>query len=733
MADTDSGLFDGTLRGTVARIVFENRESGWAVIHFETEGGTAVGTVVGPLAPVFVGEFLEIEGEWQNDSRWGRQFRARASVPADPTSEEGTQRYLASGVVPGIGPELARRLVARFGAETLTVLDEEPQRLLQVRGIGAKRLELIREGWQAKSAERQGRIFLQGHGLGAALAQRVLRAWGDEAVARVRRDPYGLIDEIPGIGFRTADDLALRVGLAEDAGERLGAGVIHALRTAAGSGHCYLPQDELINSAAKLLKLEDGDSLDDVVSSLAVRGYVVVEPSGDSTSRVWDRRMHAAECRVAARLAEMIADTPEHDGDRVQQALEIVEQRLHIQLDEHQRRAVENALLHSVLVVTGGPGTGKTTLIRAVVGCADRLDLSVALAAPTGRAAKRMEQATDQEARTLHRWLEYRFDTGFGRDEDNPLDADLIIVDEVSMVDLSLMDALVGALKPGARLLLVGDADQLPPVGPGAVLRDLLDAEVVPSARLQVIFRQAQASDIVSNAHRINAGELPESGLVDRDQADAPATDFYLIHPDDSEHAADLVKRVVTRRLPERFGLEARRDIQVLAPMHRGTAGVSSLNAMLQDALNPGMSTARPESPVLRVGDRVMQLRNDYDREVFNGDIGHVFALEEGSVSVDFDGRLVGYGREEAGELTLAYASTVHKSQGSEYPGVVVVLMPEHHVMLQRNLLYTALTRAAQVAVLVAEPRALRRAVRNASPAARNTALHERLQEELRQ
>ena len=727
-SDADADLFDGTLRGTVAHVVFENRESGWAVVHFEAEGEAGAATVIGSLSPVFVGEYLEIAGEWQNDSRWGRQFKARTAVPIDPTSAEGTRRYLSSGVVPGIGPELARRLVAKFGTATLRILDEEPQRLLKVRGIGAKRLAQIQEGWQAKSVERQGRVFLQGHGLGAALAQRVLRAWGDETVTRVRRDPYGLIDDVAGIGFRTADDLALSIGVAPDASQRLAAGVLHALQVAAGAGHCFMPAGDLGAAAAKLLQIDDGAALEQVVEDLVGRGHLVVEPppAGSDAWRVWDRRLHAAECRVSSRLAELTLTPTTTAPERVRAALEVVEERLHIELAEQQRLAVENALVQSLLVVTGGPGTGKTTLIQSVVACAERLDLSVALAAPTGRAAKRMEQATDHEARTLHRWLEYRFDTGFGRDADNPLTADLVVVDEMSMVDLQLMDALVKALKPGARLLLVGDADQLPPVGPGAVLRDLVCTPTVPSARLDVIFRQAQASQIVRNAHRINEGEMPASPS----ESDGPS-DFYLIEPEDSEHAADLVTRLVTRRLPQRFGIDPRRDIQVLAPMHRGKCGVSALNAMLQDALNPAAAQARPEAPQLRSGDRVMQLRNDYDKEVFNGDIGHVFALDDESVSVDFDGRLVGYRREDASELALAYASTVHKSQGSEYPGVVVVLMPEHHVMLQRNLLYTALTRAAKVAVLVASPKALRRAVGNASPAARNTALAHRLAEEI--
>lgn len=728
MTEAGADLFEGTLRGTVARVVFENPENGWAVVHFEPDNEVAPATVVGALAPVFVGEYLEIEGEWQTDRRWGRQFKARTAVPAEPTSVEGTRRYLSSGVVPGIGPELARRLVAKFGSDTLRVLDEEPDRLRSVKGIGAKRLAQIREGWQTKTLERQGRVFLQGHGLGAALAQRVLRAWGDETIGRIRRDPYALIDEVRGVGFRTADDLALRIGIAATASQRLAAGVMHALQVAAGAGHCFMPASDLGAAAAKLLQIDDAVALEKVVEDLVERGHLVVErpAAGSDHWRVWDRRLHAAECRVSARLGELAGSPAATAQERVSGALEVVEQRLHIDLADEQRDAVERALMSSLLVVTGGPGTGKTTLIRAVVACAERLDLTIALAAPTGRAAKRMAQATDHEAKTLHRWLEFRFDTGFGRDEDNPLTADLVVVDEMSMVDLQLMDALIRALKPGARLLLVGDADQLPPVGPGAVLRDLVRSESVPAARLKTIFRQAQESDIVSNAHRINAGEMPASS----DDSDG-VSDFYLIEPDDADHAANLVKRLVTRRLPQRFGIDPRRDVQVLAPMHRGTGGVSALNAMLQDALNPGDTAARPEAPRLRQGDRVMQLRNDYDKEVFNGDIGHVFALDEDSVSVDFDGRLVGYSREAASDLTLAYASTVHKSQGSEYPAVVVVLLPEHHIMLQRNLLYTALTRAAKVAVLVAAPKALRRAVRNASPAGRNTALTERVDKEI--
>jgi exodeoxyribonuclease V alpha subunit len=728
LTDAPEELFADPLRGTVARVVFENPDSGWAVIHFEPDGEAAVATVVGPLAPVFVGECLEIDGTWETDRRWGRQFRARGSVPADPASAEGARRYLASGVVPGIGPELARRLVARFGEDTMRVLDEEPDRLSQVRGIGAKRLAQIKEAWQEKSAERQARIFLQGHGLGAALAQRVLQAWGPETVPRVKREPYQLIREIPGVGFRTADDLALRLGIGAEAPQRIAAGILHALAAAAGAGHCFLPAAELMQATTKLLQFEDDAAITDVVASLRHAGRLVVEAGAaeENSDRIWYAPMHEAECRVAERLAALVRTAGAHP-DRIEAALAVVEQRLHIDLAPEQRRAVQSAFEQALMVVTGGPGTGKTTLVRAIVGCAERLDLEVALAAPTGRAAKRLEQATSHPAKTLHRLLEYRFDTGFGRDEENPLEADLVVVDEMSMVDLNLMDALTGALRPDARLLLVGDADQLPPVGPGAILRDLTESSDLPVLRLQTVFRQAQASEIVVNAHRINAGELPVA-----DAAAIGETDFYLIEPTDSEHAADLVRRVVTQRLPRRFGLDASHDVQVLAPMHRGRVGVAALNAMLQDALNPGAEPARAEAPSLRAGDRVMQLRNDYDREVFNGDIGHVYARTDDELTVDFEGRLVGYSREDTRDLALAYASTVHKSQGSEYAGVVVVLMEEHHIMLQRNLLYTALTRARDVAVLVSTRKALGRAVRNASPAVRYTALRERLAEEIR-
>jgi exodeoxyribonuclease V alpha subunit len=724
-----AGADEVTLDGTLERFVFRNEESSFTVARLATAGHQQV-TIVGELVGVTEGLPLRLRGRWVDDRKFGRQFRVATYQLRAPETLIGIERFLGSGIIPGIGAELARRLVGHFGMDTLEVIDRAPQRLVEVPGIGAARAGKLAAAFAAQRHVQDVMVFLRGHGVSAAFAARIVKKYGKDAINVVRANPYRLAHEIWGIGFRTADAIAEKLGIARDAPERLEAGLLHALETSAEDGHMHLPDDELIAAAAELLGVA-ADRLAPRLAALEHHRLVVREVlghRGPCTMLPW---AHDAEVGSAARLGELIRTPARGLSLDIHAAIHAFEAVTGVVLADQQRRAVQAALVDKCTVITGGPGVGKTTIVKAIVHLAKLVHRRVALAAPTGRAAKRLGEATVMEAMTIHRLLEFApHDGGFQRGPENPIDADLVVIDEASMVDAQLFASLMAALRPGAQLVLVGDIDQLPSVGAGAVLADVIGSDAAAVIRLTEIFRQAAASQIVVSAHAINHGELP---VLDAPRAgDAGATsDFYFISRDDAEAARATIVELVAERIPARFGFDAVAEIQVLAPMHRGELGTASLNRALQDRLNPaagGPELSRGER-VFRRGDKVMQLRNDYDKAVFNGDIGVIAAIDGdgGTLSVEFDGRLVPYERAELDQLTHAYAVSIHKSQGSEYAAVVIPLVTQHYMMLQRSLLYTAVTRGKKLVVIVGSKRAVALAVRNADARRRYTWLAERV------
>ena len=703
-----------TVEGVVERIVFESAETGFFVARLTAEGKPDPVTFVGNLLPISPGETVRITGRWVEDKRFGRQIRVTACETVLPATVNGIEKYLGSGLVEGIGPVYAKRLVDTFGVETLRVIDEQPQRLRRVPGIGEKRAAQIRQAWARQKAVRSIMIFLQGHGIGAALAAKIYKHYGDSAIAILRENPYQLAEDIAGIAFRNADKIARELGIAKDALARRQAGLLHVLRESAGNGHVCLPLESLKADTAALLEVPEA-ALDEALAALESDRRTVRE-------REWIflGPLHAAECGCADRLNRLFATPPELPPiENTENALKYAERAQQITLSPEQREAIRAALAAKVMVITGGPGTGKTTVLKSLLAIYEKKSAVYVLAAPTGRAAKRMQEATGRPARTIHRLLEFSPQSnGFTRNEYNPLHAELVVIDEASMIDVTLMHHLLKALPAYAKLILVGDVDQLPSVGPGNVLMDIIASARFPVVRLKTVFRQASESGIISNAHRINVGERPQFN----------STDFFFIEREDPGQALETVLEVVSKRLPERFNLDPCADIQVLAPMHRGETGVARLNETLQAALNPrGAPVSRRG---LRVGDKVMQLRNNYELEVFNGDIGTITRCSEEDRVIEVaydDARDVLYGFDDLDELTLAYAATIHKSQGSEYPAVVLALLPQHYMMLHRNVLYTAVTRAKRLVVVVGTMKAVAMAVRNNAIARRNTRLTERL------
>src|SRR6266566_372065 len=762
-----------TLEGSVENIVFRNEDNHYTVARFRPKDSGRLFrddlmTIVGMLPGIHVGELLKVEGEWEKDPRYGRQLHVTNFTQRLPASTEGIIRYLSSGLIKGIGPKKANLIVEHFGEQTLAIIEQQPERLSEVKGISTKDRDQIIKTWIEQSEIKELHLFLQSHEVSMNVATRIYKQYGKESIKVIRENPYQLAEDVHGIGFRTADDIAVKLGLPQDSVPRLASGLKYVLAQAANDdGHCFLPEGELLTRAATILHAPS-DALPAAMEQLRSERDIFIEPplltprlpvaakpQAESTNddeppidwseieepepqpRVYFGPFWHAE-NGSARLLRRLLNSPSILPHASQQLWDTVFTRLkqnrNMHLTEKQREAVQTAYSKKVSILTGGPGTGKSTSIRALLMLLQKRKIDVALAAPTGRAAKRLSEATGAlgtgvQAKTLHRLLEYSpHDNTYQRNEENPLPYQFVIVDEFSMVDILLFYHLLKALPRESHLLLVGDADQLPPVGPGNVLRDLLRSDAIPSIRLMELFRQAQQSKIIVNAHRINAGQMPFL-------KSETTSDFFFLPEEDAVRTQQLILDLVQRRLPARYGLNPISDIQVLAPMYKGPTGVNILNEELQARLNPrAIAEIEWGGRVFRVGDKVMQVRNNYDKGVFNGDVGWIRSInkENASLRVEFleeaGPMLVSYEFAELDELILAYAITVHKSQGSEYPAIVMPLNREHSMLLQRNLLYTAITRAKRLCVLVGQQRALSWAVKNDRVAQRNTGLAERLQ-----
>lgn len=728
------GPHESVLEAVLERITYANEETGYTVAKVATPRGPDLVTVVGPLLGAQVGESLKLTGRWTSHSRYGQQFEVRSAITVLPATIQGIQRYLGSGMIKGIGPVMAERMVAHFGTGILDIIESQPARLIEVPGLGPKRTKRIADAWEEQKAIKEVMVFLQGVGVSTSLAVRIYKKYGDSAISVVKNEPYRLAADVWGIGFKTADTIARAIGLPHDSPQRIQAGLAYTLSEAADNGHCFLPEPNLVSEAAKILGVP-AELVTPCLAELAsAEGLVreTVHQAGRDVPAAYLVPFHRAECSLATGLLGLLR-TPE---DRLagfrqvnwDQALRWLAARTGTSLAPEQAEAVRLALTERVAVLTGGPGCGKSFTVRAIVELASAKNAEIILTAPTGRAAKRLSELTGREALTVHRLLQLQPGGEPKYGPANPLTAGLVVVDEASMVDLVLANKLVRAIGRGAHLLLVGDVDQLPSVGAGEVLRDLLSAEdVIPRVRLTKIFRQAQQSGIVVNAHRVNQGRSP---LL----RDFP--DFFWFGCEDSEEVAALTVDVVAQRIPRKFGLDPRRDVQVITPMHRGPAGAGNLNTMLQEKLTPyreGQPERRYGAKVFRPGDKVTQLRNNYDKGeagVFNGTVGVItgVAIEDSAVTVltDEDERLE-YAFDELDELAHAYAVTIHRSQGSEYPAVVIPLTTSAWTMLQRNLLYTAITRAKRLAVLVGSRRALAAAVRTQGAGRRYTGLAHRL------
>jgi exodeoxyribonuclease V alpha subunit len=710
------------LRCVVERITFQNEENGYTVLKCKAKGHHELVTVVGPMPSVVVGSVLSLQGYWKNDGKYGPQFTVESSEETLPATVYGIEKYLGSGLIKGIGPIFAKKIVNTFGTDTLEVIESDVDRLLEIRGIGKVRVERVRKSWQEQKEIKNIMLFLQSYGVTTSHATKIFKTYGSDSIAIVKENPYKLVDDIWGIGFKTADTIAQKLGVAKDAAVRLRSGLLYTLNKLSEDGHCFAVSEQLFKAAIDLLESQD-EKLQQVLNQMTHAEDVIIEDEA-----IYLPPFYFSEIGVAKKIRTLI----ETNGKNHIESTSVIERVNRpkpngITYDEVQLEAIRTAVMSKFMVLTGGPGTGKTTTTLGIIQAFQASGLRVLCAAPTGRAAKRMSEATGMEAKTIHRLLEFKPPQGYQRNADNPLEGDVLILDECSMIDIILMHNLLKAVPDDMTVIMVGDTDQLPSVGAGNVLNDIIASEVVSVVRLRRIFRQAQGSRIIMNAHRINQGK----GI---DITNGKTSDFFFIESTTPESAVKQIIDLVETRLPEYYQADPIRDIQVLTPMQRGLVGAVNLNRMLQERLNPtsepmGKPSLSRAGMEYRLHDKVMQIKNDYDKDVFNGDIGTItdVNIEDQQLTITFDGRDIVYEKSDLDEVVLAYATTIHKSQGSEYPIVVLPFMMTHFVMLQRNLLYTAATRAKRVLVLVGERKAIGYAIRNQKPNERNTRLHVRL------
>ena len=721
------------LQGQIERITYFNEENGYTIAKVKIYDRNNLVTVVGNLLAPTPGEVIKMSGEWVNNPKYGEQFKIDHYKSLVPASVSGIQKYIGSGLIKGIGPVMAKRIVKKFGKDTLEVIEHDIKKLAGVEGIGEKRIDMIEKAWAAQKEIREVMIFLQAHGVSSGYATKIFKQYNDQSIEVVKKNPYRLATDIFGIGFLSADKIAEKLGIAKNSEQRAEAGILYVLTQLSDDGHVYFPYELLIAKCQEILEVSR-EIIVKAVGTIALDKKIVIEDLNqdveefrENNKAVYLTKYHFSETSIATNIKTLTTTPKVIRKLDAEKTVEWVQAQLSITLAEKQKEAIQSAVEKKVMIITGGPGTGKTTLINAILKIFTKLGAQILLAAPTGRAAKRMSEVTGHEAKTIHRMLKYSMKGGgFEKNNENPLECDLLVVDEASMIDTILMHHLLSAVPPQATLILVGDVNQLPSVGAGNVLKDSIDSQAVPVVELNEIFRQARESLIIVNAHEINKGDLPSLKT-----SDGKLGDFYFIEKEDPEEVSKLIVELATERIPKRFGFNPFDDIQVLTPMHRGVVGATHLNSVLQQVLNPREDGITRGGRNFRMGDKVMQIRNNYDKEVFNGDIGRIVTIdtEAQEVLLSFDGRTVPYDYADLDEIALAYAVSVHKSQGSEYPAVVIPILTQHYVLLQRNLIYTGVTRGKKLVVIVGTKKALAIGVKNNKTEKRYTYLNYRLRE----